>query len=194
MFSGIIETTSAIRKVERVRGQRVLSIGKPRGWRLAKGESVCVEGVCSTIQKTSRVAFQVTYMPETLRKTTLGLLQLGDKVNLERSLTLQGLIGGHLVQGHVDTTGQICGITNEGEAKIYTFELPGKFARYVIPKGSIAIDGISLTVINPRRNRFQVSLLAYTLNHTTLGAKGQGRRVNIEVDLLAKYIERLLPQ
>jgi riboflavin synthase len=194
MFSGIVETTSPITKVARARGQRIFTIRKPRGWKLAEGESVCVEGVCSTVQKTGKSNFEVTYMPETLRKTTLGLLRSQDKVNLERSLTLNSLIGGHLVQGHVDTTGQIRGIRSEGEAKIYTFELPQSFSRYIVAKGSIAIDGISLTVINPRQNTFQISLLAYTLNHTTIGGKREGQRVNIEVDMLAKYIERLLPQ
>jgi len=134
----------------------------------------------------------MVYMPETLRKTTLGNLQPGDEVNLERSLTLQSLIGGHLVQGHVDTTAQVKRIEKEGEAKIYTFEIPAKFSRYVVPKGSIAVDGISLTVVNAKRSEFQCSLLAYTLSHTTLGGKRPGQQVNIEVDILGKYIERLL--
>lgn len=170
----------------------MFSIRMPRGWKLSEGESVSVEGVCSTVQKTANHHFQVTYMPETLRKTTLGILHLGNKVNLERSLTMSSLIGGHLVQGHVDTTARIQSITADGEARIYTFEVPAKFSHYIAPKGSIAVSGVSLTVINPRRNTFQVSLLAYTLKHTTLGGKREGERVNIEVDMLAKYIERLL--
>lgn len=192
MFSGIVETTSPIVRIENQRQQRIITIGMPRRWKLRKGESVSVEGVCSTVQQARRSGFRVTYMPETLRKSTLGGFSLHDKVNLERSLTLNSLIGGHLVQGHVDTTGRIRKIEDEGEAKMYTFEVPARFARYIVPKGSVAIDGISLTVVNPRRNTFQVSLLAYTLSHTTLGEKGVGRRVNIEADMLAKYIERLL--
>lgn len=192
MFSGIVETTSPVMKLENRQEQRILTIRKPRAWKLGKGESVSVEGVCSTVQQTSRDTFRVTYMPETLRKSTLGDLRLHDKVNLERSLTLNSLIGGHLVQGHVDTTGRVRRIESEGEAKIYTFEVPARFARYIVPKGSISVDGISLTVVNPRRTTFQVSLLAYTLSHTTLGEKRAGHRVNIEVDMLAKYIERLL--
>ncbi len=194
MFSGIVETTSPVMRIENRREQRILTIRKPRSWKLKEGESVSVEGVCSTVQQTGRGTFQVTYMPETLRKSTLGDLRPDDKVNLERSLTLESLIGGHLVQGHVDTTGRIRAIKSEGEAKIYTFEIPRRFSRYIVPKGSIAIDGISLTVVNPRRTTFQVSLLAYTLGRTTLGEKGAGQRVNIEFDMLAKYIERLLPQ
>jgi riboflavin synthase len=192
MFSGIVETTSPIVRIENQRQQRILTIRTPRSWKFGKGESVSVEGVCSTVQQTSRDTFRVTYMPETLRKSTLGSFGLHDEVNLERSLTLNSLIGGHLVQGHVDTRGRIRKIEPEGEAKIYTFEVPARFARYIVPKGSIAVDGISLTVVNPRRSTFQVSLLAYTLDHTTLGKKGVGQRVNIEVDMLAKYIERLL--
>lgn len=153
---------------------------------------MCVEGVCSTVQSSNKSSFQVVYMPETLRKTTLGSLRPGDKVNLERSLTLRSLIGGHLVQGHVDTTARISGIRNEGEAGIYTFEISSRFSRYIVPKGSIAVDGISLTVVVSRRSGFECSLLAYTLNHTTLGSKRRGQRVNIETDILGKYVERLL--
>jgi len=192
VFSGIVETTSPIVKVENRREQRILTIRKPRSWKFGQGESVSVEGVCSTVQQAGRDSFRVTYMPETLRKSTLGGLRLHDDVNLERSLTLNSLIGGHLVQGHVDTRGRICQVKPEGEAKMYTFEVPARFARYLVPKGSIAVDGISLTIVDPRRSTFKVSLLAYTLNVTTLGKKGVGDRVNIEFDMLAKYIERLL--
>ncbi len=192
MFSGIVETISPVIKVSNRRQQRVLAIRKPRGWTLREGESVCVEGVCSTVQSFNKDTFRVVYMPETLRKTTLGDLHTGDKVNLERCLTLQSLIGGHLVQGHVDTTARIRDIRSEGEAAIYTFEIPARFSRYIVPKGSIAVDGISLTVVDADRSAFQCSLLAYTLEHTTLGMKRAGDRVNIEVDILAKYVERLL--
>ncbi len=192
MFSGIVETISPVLKVGSTRKQQVLTIRKPPGWNLQDGESVCLEGVCSTVQRFDKKSFQVVYMPETLRKTTLGDLQAGDEVNLERCLTLQSLIGGHLVQGHVDTTARIKGMQNEGEARIYTFEISAKFSRYIVPKGSIAVDGISLTVVNAKRSEFQCSLLAYTLDHTTLGGKRPGQRVNVEVDILGKYIERLL--
>ena len=192
MFSGIVETTSPVLSVDNARQQRVLTLRKPRGWKLQDGESVCIEGVCSTVQGFNKGSFRVVYMPETLRKTTLGDLQPGDEVNLERSLTLQSLIGGHLVQGHVDATARIKRIQDEGEARIYTFEVPARFSRYIVPKGSIAVDGISLTVTDAKRSTFQCSLLAYTLGHTTLGSKGPGRQVNIEVDILGKYVERLL--
>ena len=192
MFSGIVETTSSVLDVSNARKQRLLTFRRPRGWKLQSGESVCVEGVCSTIQSFDRNSFRVVYMPETLRKTTLGELRAGDKANLERCLTLQSLIGGHLVQGHVDTTARIKAIQNEGEARIYTFVFPVRLSRYIVPKGSIAVDGISLTVVEATRSTFQCSLLAYTLSHTTLGGKPPGRQVNIEVDILGKYVERLL--
>jgi riboflavin synthase len=192
VFSGIVETTSPILSVSNARKQRILTVRKPRGWKFQDGESVSIEGVCSTVQSFDRGLFRVVYMPETLRKTTLGELQTGDKVNLERCLTLQSLIGGHLVQGHVDSTARIKAIRNEGEAKLLTFTIPARLSRYIVPKGSIAVDGISLTVVEATRSTFQCSLLAYTLSHTTLGGKRPGRQVNIEVDILGKYIERLL--
>ena len=192
MFSGIVETTSPVLSISNAREQRVLTIRKPRGWKLQDGESISIEGVCSTVQSFDRSSFCVVYMPETLRKTTLGALETGDEVNLERCLTLQSLIGGHLVQGHVDTTTRIKAIRNEGEAKLITFAIPPRISRYIVPKGSIAVDGISLTVVEATRSTFQCSLLAYTLSHTTLGGKGLGGQVNIEVDILGKYIERLL--
>jgi riboflavin synthase len=192
VFSGIVGTTSPVLGISNARKQRILTIRKPRGWKLQDGESVSVEGVCSTVQSFNKNSFRVVYMPETLRKTTLGELQTGDEVNLERCLTLQSLIGGHLVQGHVDTTARIKAIRNEGEARLYIFQLPARFSRYIVPKGSIAVDGISLTVVESTRSTFQCSLLAYTLSHTTLGGKRTGQQVNIEVDILGKYIERLL--
>ena len=192
MFSGIVETTSPVLSISNARKQRILTIRRPRGWKLQDGESVSIEGVCSTVQSFDKNSFRVVYMPETLRKTTLGNLQTGDEVNLERCLTLQSLIGGHLVQGHVDTTARIKAIKDEGEAKLYTFQFAARFSRYIVPKGSIAVDGISLTVVDVTRSTFQCSLLAYTLSHTTLGGKRPGQQVNIEVDILGKYIERLL--
>ncbi len=192
MFSGIVETISPILSIEDSKGQRKFLVGTPRGWKLNSGESISIEGVCSTIQKVNRKAFEVIYMPETLRRTTLGNFRPGRKVNLERSLTLQSLIGGHLVQGHIDTTAQIRKIYNDGNAKIFEFQLPARFSRYLVEKGSVAVDGVSLTVMSIRPGRFRVSLLEYTLGHTTLGEKGLGERVNIELDILAKYVEKLL--
>jgi riboflavin synthase len=192
VFSGIVETTSPIVKIREAREQRIFSIRKPHGWKLGEGESVSVEGVCSTVQGSNARTFSVVYMPETLRRSTLGELGVNDHVNLERSLTLSSLIGGHLVQGHVDATGVIRGIRSEGEAKIYEFSAPRRLSKYIVEKGSISIDGISLTVVSARPGRFTVSFLAYTLCRTTMGGKRVGDRVNLEVDLVAKYIESLI--
>ena len=191
MFSGIIETTGGVTRTGQAEGQQIVAIRKPAGWKLKDGESVSVEGVCSTVQSSNAREFRIVYMPETLRRSTLGSLQTGSNVNLERSLRLNSLIGGHLVQGHVDCTGKIRSVKPEGEARIYEFEIPARYMRYVVEKGSIAIDGVSLTVVETRRSRFTVSLLAYTLARTTLGGKKSGDRVNIEVDMVAKYLERL---
>ncbi len=193
MFSGIVEATSRVVKLEDTKGQRVAWIARPRGWKLKAGESVSVDGVCSTVQEVNRGTFRVIYMFETLRRTTLGRMSSGCTLNLERSLTLNSLIGGHLVQGHVDSTARIVGVHSDGAASVYEFSLPERFARYLVEKGSVAVDGISLTVIETRRPGFSVSLLDYTLQHTTLGAKGRGDSVNVEVDLLAKYVEKLFP-
>lgn len=192
MFSGIIETTSSIVKVEDGGKQRSVWIHKPRGWRLREGESICIEGVCSTVQAVNRNAFQVIYMAETLRRSTLAHLHAGSSANLERSLTLRSLIGGHLVQGHVDATARIRRIRRDGTASVYEFEVPRSYLRYIAEKGSVAVDGISLTAVSVRADGFAVSLLEYTLSHTTLGSKGRGCRVNIEVDIIAKYTEKLL--
>lgn len=191
MFSGIVETTSLVLAVEDIAGRRSVTIRKPRGWRLREGESVCVEGVCSTVQTVKPAAFQVIYMPETLRRSTLAELHRGSSVNLERSLTLQSLIGGHLVQGHVDAVARVAKTRKDGAAMMYEFAAPRRILRYIVEKGSVAIDGISLTVARTLRDGFTVSLLEYTLSHTTLGEKGRGSRVNIEVDIIAKYVEKL---
>jgi riboflavin synthase len=192
MFSGIIEATGNVVAVRGTGRERSVTIEPPSGWRLADGESVSVEGVCSTVQRTSKGAFEVVYMAETLKRTTLGALVQGSRVNLERSLRLNGMVGGHLVQGHVDTTAGITGIRKTGSSRIYSFKVPGKYMRYIIEKGSVAVDGVSLTVVATTASGFSVSLLMYTLSRTTLGAKRPGGRVNIEVDLIAKYVERLV--
>ncbi|MGH9357183.1 MAG: riboflavin synthase [Terriglobia bacterium] len=192
MFSGIVETTSHVLKLEENSGGRYVWVSKPPGWMLQRGESVCVQGVCSTVQQLNRRAFGVIYMAETLRRSTLGSLRPGEQVNVERCLTPASLIGGHVVQGHVDTRARITGIKADGESKIYEFTLPARFCRYLAQKGSVAVDGISLTVIKAGRTKFAVSLLDYTMRHTTLGTKSRGDLVNVEVDILAKYVERLL--
>ena len=194
MFSGIVESVGSVVAVRDSKAGRDVTIQTPAKWKLREGESICVEGVCSTVQRCAGLKAYATfvYMNETLRRTTLGSLRQGDGVNLERSLRLNSLVGGHLVQGHVDATARIRSIRADGDARVYAFSLPPRYSRYLVEKGSIAVDGISLTVVEATPRWFNVSLLAYTLSHTTLGKKRVGDRVNIEVDMVAKYVERLL--
>jgi riboflavin synthase len=191
MFSGIVQKVGVVVGIQDSPGQRVVSIGTPARWHLAAGESVAVEGVCSTVQARGARKFRVIYMNETLRRTTLGALEKGSPVNLERSLRLNDVVSGHLVQGHVDTKATIRRIRQDGPARIYEFALPARYLRYIVEKGSIAIDGTSLTVVAATARGFSVSLLQYTLVHTTLGTKQPGDHVNIEVDLVAKYVAKL---
>lgn len=194
MFSGIVEAISVVNAVEGDSQGRAVLIRNPDSWKLQPGESVCIDGVCSTVQKAARTSFCVVYMPETLRRTTLGRLKAGSQINLERSLALGSLVGGHLVQGHVDGTAQITAIRPDGQARIYQLKLPRRLSRYMVEKGSVAVDGISLTVVEAGRSGFSVSLLDYTLRQTTLGRKRVKDWVNVEVDLIAKYVEKLVVQ
>ena len=192
MFSGIVEAKGAVSSVHKEGIERRVSIRRPPNWKLKLGESVCVEGVCSTVQKVNGRSFEVWYMPETLRRTTLSRLRQSDRVNLERSLRLHSLVMGHLVQGHVDVVGRIVGIHKQGKSRVFKFEIPRRFSRYFVDKGSVAVDGISLTVVKASGGKFTVSLLEYTLQHTTLGSKAIGDSVNVEVDVLSKYVAKLL--
>ena len=131
-------------------------------------------------------------MPETLKRSTMGALKVGDTVNLERALTLSGRLGGHLVEGHIDATGVIDRITPEGEAELMTVAAPPEVMRYVVEKGFIAVDGLSLTVVGHTAENFTVSLVAFSLSHTTMGRKKVGDKVNLEVDIIAKYVENFV--
>lgn len=160
------------------------------------GESIAVNGACLTVvrkragARRGTIAMEVS--AETLRRTTLGELKTGDRVNLERCLTLDKLIGGHLVSGHVDGVGRIVSIVPEDESRLYTFEVAPEQARYLVEKGSVAVDGVSLTVFGIRQRRFSVALIPHTLRMTTLGRKGPRNSVNIESDMLVKYVDRML--
>ena len=151
-----------------------------------------MNGACLTVERVVRGGFTVHVVQTTAGRTLFGEYSAGRPVNLERAVRAADRLGGHLVQGHVDSTGIIRSTKPEGEAVICEISVPRRLSRYIVEKGSIAVDGISLTVVDPRRSTFKVSLLAYTLSCTTLGKKGVGDRVNIELDMLAKYIERLL--
>jgi riboflavin synthase len=155
---------------------------------MQKGGSIAVNGICLTVTTFDNRSFSVDVMPETLSRTNLGRLHAGDKVNLERPMTLGGEIGGHLVQGHIDDTGRIAFITREGEAVLIKFEAAPEVMRYIVPKGFIAVDGTSLTVTVKDANSFGVSIVGYTLQHTILADKKIGDLVNLEVDIIGKYV------
>lgn len=186
MFTGII---SAIGKVVKYDGS-LLQIRAPYR-QITLGESLSIDGVCLTVsdQKAGVLSFDVG--PETRRVSTLGGLCSGDQVNLERSLKVGDRVGGHWVTGHVESTGRIRAIEPAGSSRWCSVELPKDVARYVIAKGSLAVDGISLTVAALKKSNARLMLIPHTLKHTTLGRKKVGDRVNLEADLLAKYAERL---
>ncbi len=187
MFTGVVEEVGRVTSVQTgkfvITAENILQGLKPGG-------SIAVNGVCLTITKLDSRSFSVDVMAETRRRTNLGLLTAGEKVNLEKPLALNGPLGGHLVQGHIDSTGKIASIRIDGEALLMRFDAPNEVMRYVVEKGFIAVDGISLTVVARDNSSFQVSVVDYTRQHTTLGERRVGSPVNLEVDIIAKYVEQ----
>ncbi len=159
---------------------------------LKLGDSIAVNGTCLTVTSLEEGSFSVDTMPETLRRTNLGLLTPGAPVNLEQALTLSTPLGGHITQGHVDATGSLVSTDPEGDALMMRFEAPPQVMKYVVEKGFIAVDGISLTVVEWDESSFTVSVVRYTQDNTNLGVRKPGDVVNLEVDILAKYAEKLL--
>jgi riboflavin synthase len=186
VFTGLIQGTARVAALDggRLRLQASLDV--------ADGESVAVNGVCLTATAVGEGGFDADVMPETLRRTSLGGLAPGDHVNVELPLRPSDRLGGHVVQGHVDGTGTIDSITDEGFARLVRVAAPAELLRYVVEKGSIAVDGVSLTVSGVDDDGFTVSLIPETLERTTLGGAVPGRTVNLEVDVLAKYVEKLV--
>ena len=193
MFSGIIQNTEKVRKIIKEKDSLRIEIPIPKNWKIEIGESINIDGVCSTVERIKNKMFSVFYMPETLSKTNLSNVNKGHILNLEKSLTLNSLIGGHLVSGHIDTTGKISKIIDEVESRIITINLPRKFTKYIVYKGSICVNGVSLTIVEVYDSSFIVSLIPHTLKNTNLGSLKRGDLVNIEIDLIAKYLEKLLP-
>lgn len=193
MFTGIIRKVSSVTKAVEKNGSLFLEIRKPRDWKIKEGDSVAINGVCSTVRKVNGM-FQVEYMPETIKKTTVGNFQKGTIVNLERSLKMSDFLDGHLVQGHVDTRGRVKEIKPASQSVIMKIAIPFQFSRFIAEKGSVTIDGISLTVVETGSNWFSVSLVSYTLKNTNLGQLKLGDEVNIETDMIAKYLDKLLSQ
>lgn len=194
MFTGIVETTGSIGALEAHGADRRLRVDAAMGpdAALAVGDSVSVNGVCLTATHIAPAGFHADVSAQTLACTTLGELQVGDHVNLERALTPATALGGHLVSGHVDATGCVLERSDDARSVRFTFGLPAELQRYVAVKGSICVDGVSLTVNEIGEKRFGVNIVPHTLDVTTLGEFVPGRRVNLEVDLIARYLERLL--
>ncbi|MFI0774157.1 riboflavin synthase [Streptomyces sp. NPDC021212] len=193
MFTGIVEELGEIVAVENLGDASRFQVRGPVVTEGARhGDSIAVNGVCLTVVDTGDGQFSADVMAETLNRSSLGALTVGSRVNLERPMALGGRLGGHLVQGHVDGTGTIIERKPSEHWEIVTISLPSELARYVVEKGSITVDGISLTVVDAGPDYFSVSLIPTTLDLTTLGVKQSGDPVNLEVDVLAKYVERLL--
>lgn len=192
MFSGIIKNTAKPKSVRKDKESMRLVFPVPKGWELEEGESINIDGICSTVEKTSGRTFQVYYMPETLKRTALKTLSNNHISNLERCLNLNDLIGGHLVYGHVDAAGKVLQVKKVQDSVLVQFNVPSTLTKYMVCKGSVAVNGVSLTIVSANKNSFSVSLIPYTLEHTNLGALKVGDLVNIEVDMFAKHIEKLL--
>lgn len=193
MFTGIIQTTGRVERVmPRGGGVRLVLAPKRRLIRLALGESIAVDGACLTVTSGNSARFTVDVSPETLRRTTIGGLSRGAQVNLERSLRVGDRLGGHIVLGHVDGVGTVDAITPEGDWVLYRFRSPAAVRPYLVEKGSIAVDGVSLTVFRCQNGRFTVALIPHTLRETTLADRVPGDPVNLEADVLLKHIEAML--
>lgn len=189
MFTGIVEELGRVKSAASGR-LAVAARTVLEGTKL--GDSISVNGACLTVTAIQPGGFTVDVMSETLRRTNLGSLLPGDMVNLERAMALGGRLGGHLVQGHVDGAGKLLSLTPEGQAVIARISAPVEIMRYVVEKGFICVDGVSLTVVERDASSFSVSLVGYTFQHTNLGRRRPGDSVNLEVDIIAKYVEQHL--
>lgn len=195
MFTGIIEeiceiksiTSGAESKKLEIKARKILS-------GLQVGESVNINGACQTVIKVKPDSFVVESVKETLKRSNLGLLKKGDRVNLERALKLSDRLGGHLLTGHVDCTTEIKSVNSDGDSVIFEFGLPSGFSVLIVEKGSVAVEGISLTVAELKKSSFTVSIVPFTLKMTTLGKKKIGDMVNLEFDLFGRYVKRIMEE
>ena len=193
MFTGLIAVLGTLERLAEGSTSCRLTVRAPQLLSGVKiGDSIAVNGVCLTVVHLRGDTFTADVMPETVRRTTLHLLQPGDRVNLEKALRPTDGLDGHIVQGHVEGVGTIQQIIPEGNARVYRIQAPGELLRYIVEKGSIAVDGISLTVTEADDSGFGVSLIPHTAKMTTLGYKSAGDAVNLETDILARYVEKML--
>jgi len=192
LFTGLIERKGKILQIESQRGGKKFCLSAGKDFELNPGDSVAIDGVCLTVIKIDGEKFWVEASPETLQKTTLSRKKPGEEVNLERALLLSERLGGHLVLGHIDGTGAVRKKTPQGEFLELEIEAPKEVEKYLIEKGSIAVDGISLTINQVRGNIFSVMLIPETLKRTTISQKNPGDKVNLEADIIGKYVEKFL--
>lgn len=192
MFTGLIEDVGEVSRWQRRKGSGVLTLKTHLPLReIGIGSSIAVNGACLTVVEKGRGQFTVDVSPETLKRTDLETIACGDPVNLERPLRLQDRLGGHLVTGHVDGIGITERITREGDFTFFSFRVPRALAPLLVSKGSVAVDGISLTVNECAQHYFSVAIIPFTLKHTNLRARRVGDKVNLETDLIGKYVQRL---
>ena len=193
MFTGLVAELGSVEKLAQQGNSFHLTVAAQKVMQNLKiGDSVAVNGVCLTVVHLGDASFTADVMPETVRLTNIGLLHAGDRVNLERTLRLCDGLDGHIVSGHVEGLGTIASRRPDGIAMVVTITTPPELLKYIIKKGSIAIDGISLTVTEVTETSFSVSLIPHTAKETTLGFKDVGDKVNLETDIIAKYVERML--
>ena len=193
MFTGLVEDCGSFKNVVRTSSSAVVTLGTSLPIEsFSKGDSVAVNGVCLTVVSTSADSFSADVSPETFSCTTLESLQLGSRVNLERALRVGDRLGGHIVTGHVDSIGTVKQIVPTQNSVVIDIEVPTETSRYLIEKGSVAVDGISLTINTVSGNSFQLTVIPHTLSETTLKDLRPGSKVNIETDIIGKYVERLM--
>jgi riboflavin synthase len=190
MFTGIIEALGTVARIDDQAGARRITYATPLAAEVAVDDSVAINGVCQTVVACDASSFQTVVIEESLRKTNFGDLRVGEVVNLERSLRMGDRLDGHLVQGHTDCTGRIESVTQEDTNWLIEVSFPDEWAPYIVGRGSIALEGISLTVARLERTRFTVAIIPYTWEHTNLHGRRAGDAVNLEFDILGKYILR----
>ncbi|MFA5889395.1 MAG: riboflavin synthase [Actinomycetota bacterium] len=190
MFTGLVEVMGSVVRVTRRGGGARLEVRAQVARELGIGDSISVNGACVTVTERNDELFACDLVPETVARTNLGILQVGEEVNLERPVRAVDRLGGHIVQGHVDAVGIIRSRRRVGAQEMLEITIPFELTRYIAPQGSVCLDGVSLTIVSVDRDRFRVAIIPHTVSVTTLGLKGQGASVNVEVDILAKYVER----